>query len=186
MLKTSSGCPLGKSLVHIQGTSGWPPRSHSGDTGGIACPDVCLIGSSPHQFTELIVAVQSLSCVQFFVTPWAAARQAVLSFIISWSLLRFMSIESEMLSNHLILSPPSSQVDWCELKRRAPDTSQTQAFEDAICPPRPPPSPALSLVIYTKGLEATVNFYSLAFNWFLSIKLNTDNRLISAVKCLKF
>ena len=36
-------------------------------------------------------------------TPWTAARLASLSFTISWSLLRFISIESEMLSNHLIL-----------------------------------------------------------------------------------
>ena len=53
-------------------------------------------------------------------------------------LLEFAQIhirKSEMLSNHLILSPPSSQVDWCELKRRVPDTSQPQAFEDAICLP---------------------------------------------------
>ena len=36
-------------------------------------------------------------------TPWTAAHRAPLSFTISWSLLRFMSIESVMLSNHLIL-----------------------------------------------------------------------------------
>ena len=107
------------------------------DTGGVACPSVCLIGSSPHQFIELIVVVQSLSCVQFFVTPLAAAGQAVLSFI-SWSLLRFMSIESEMLSNHLILSPPSSQVDWCELKRRAPNTSQPLRMPSVSLDPIPP------------------------------------------------
>ena len=49
------------------------------------------------------VIVQSLSCVQLFVTPWTAARQASLSFTLSWSLFKFMSIESMMLSNHLIL-----------------------------------------------------------------------------------
>ena len=50
------------------------------------------------------VCVQSLGRVQLFAAPGAAARHASLSFAISWSLLRFMSIESEMLSNHLILS----------------------------------------------------------------------------------
>ena len=40
---------------------------------------------------------------QVFVTLWAAAHQASLSFTVSWSLLRFMPIESVMLSNHLIL-----------------------------------------------------------------------------------
>ena len=49
------------------------------------------------------VVVHSLSRVRLFVTPWAAAHQASLSFTISYSLLRFMSIESVMLSNHLIL-----------------------------------------------------------------------------------
>ena len=42
------------------------------------------------------------------VTPWTAARQASLSSTISWSLLKFMSIEWRMLSNHLILCPPPS------------------------------------------------------------------------------
>ena len=46
------------------------------------------------------------SCVQLFVTPWIAALQASLSFTISWSLLRFMSIESVMTFNHLILCCP--------------------------------------------------------------------------------
>ena len=52
------------------------------------------------------VVIQSLSHVQLFATPWTAAHQDSLSFTISWSLLRFMSIESVMLSNHLILSHP--------------------------------------------------------------------------------
>ena len=40
--------------------------------------------------------------VQLFATPWTAARQASLSFIVSWSLLKLMSTESVMPSNHLI------------------------------------------------------------------------------------
>ena len=47
-------------------------------------------------------SVQSLSCVQLFATPWTSARQISLSFTISWSLLKFMTIESVMPSNHLI------------------------------------------------------------------------------------
>ena len=54
----------------------------------------------------IIVVVQSRSCVWLFVTPWTAARQASLSFTISQSLLKFMSIESVMPSNHLILCRP--------------------------------------------------------------------------------
>ena len=48
-----------------------------------------------------VVAVQLLSCVQVSVTPWTAARQLPLSFTTSPSLLKFMSIELVMLSNHL-------------------------------------------------------------------------------------
>ena len=50
--------------------------------------------------------VQSLSRVQFFMTPRTAARQVSLSFTISRSLLKLMFIESVMLTNHLILCHP--------------------------------------------------------------------------------
>ena len=50
------------------------------------------------------VAVQSLSHVRLFVTPWTAARQGSLSFTISRTLLRLMFIV--MLSNHLSLCRP--------------------------------------------------------------------------------
>ena len=52
------------------------------------------------------VVVKSLTHVQLFSTPWIAARQASLSFTISQSLLKLMSIESVMPSNHLILCHP--------------------------------------------------------------------------------
>ena len=52
--------------------------------------------------------VQSLSHVQLVAKPWTAACQAPLSSTLSQSLLKFMSIESVMLSNHLILSCPFS------------------------------------------------------------------------------
>ena len=53
-----------------------------------------------------MVSVQLLSCVRLFVTPWTAARQASLSIANSQSLLRFMSLESMMPSNLLILCRP--------------------------------------------------------------------------------
>ena len=56
--------------------------------------------------TLYVSVVQSLSCVQLFVTPWTAARQASLSFTVSQSLLRLMSIELVMPSNHFILCRP--------------------------------------------------------------------------------
>ena len=51
-------------------------------------------------------SVQSLSHVQLFVTPWAAALQASLSITNSQSLLKLMSIMSVKPSNHLILCHP--------------------------------------------------------------------------------
>ena len=62
-----------------------------------------LIKSSPYQ---LFSSVQSLSRVQLFATPWTAARQASLSITNSRSLLKLMSIESVMPSNHIILCRP--------------------------------------------------------------------------------
>ena len=56
--------------------------------------------------TSNYVVVQPLSCVQLFATPWTAAQQVSLSFTISWNLLKLISIESVMPSNHLILSCP--------------------------------------------------------------------------------
>ena len=50
--------------------------------------------------------VQSLRRIQLFTTPWTAAHQASLSITYSWSLLKLMSIESVMPSNHLILCHP--------------------------------------------------------------------------------
>ena len=59
-----------------------------------------------YTFMSQFVFVQSLSCIWLFVTPLTASRQAPLSFTLSQSLLRFTSIESVMLSNHLILCRP--------------------------------------------------------------------------------
>ena len=54
----------------------------------------------------ILMFVQLLSQVWLFVIPWTPARQASLSFTISQSLLKLMSIESVMPSNHLILCHP--------------------------------------------------------------------------------
>ena len=48
----------------------------------------------------------SLSCVQLFATPRTAARQAFLSITLSWNLLKLMSTELVMPSNHLVLYHP--------------------------------------------------------------------------------
>ena len=53
--------------------------------------------------SKTVIVVQSLSHVQLFATPWTSPCQVPLSSTISWSLLKFMSTESMMLLNHLIL-----------------------------------------------------------------------------------
>ena len=59
-------------------------------------------------------SVQWLSCVQYFVTPWTAARQASQSITISQSLLKLMSIELVMPSNNLMVYDHIT-VSWCGL-----------------------------------------------------------------------
>ena len=65
-------------------------------------PTIYFTYGNVYQFS----LVQSLSRVQLFVTPWTTARQASLSITNPQSLLRLMSIESVMPSNHLILCHP--------------------------------------------------------------------------------
>ena len=69
-------------------------------------PRLFLLLGTLHFVKSYWLFVQSLSHVQFFVTPWTVAHQASLSFIISWNFLKFMSIEFVMPSNHLILCCP--------------------------------------------------------------------------------
>ena len=57
----------------------------------------------PNSVHPLSIVVPLLHHVWLFATPWTAARQASPSFTVSLSLLKLMSIESEMPSNHLIL-----------------------------------------------------------------------------------
>ena len=74
-----------------------------------------LFGQNPSLFlqwyewfigSKSFSSVQSLSCIRLLATPWTAACQASLSITNSWSLLKLMSIESVMPSNHLILWRP--------------------------------------------------------------------------------
>ena len=70
---------------------------------------VCKISHWPcHFFSDAfsVFSVQSLSRVQLFVTPWTAAHQASLSITNSRSLLKLISFELVMLSNHLIFCRP--------------------------------------------------------------------------------
>ena len=65
-----------------------------------------MTSSFERRYTYILLSLFLFTCyVWLFATPWTATHQAPLS-TISWSLLRFMSIESVMLSNHLILCHP--------------------------------------------------------------------------------
>ena len=69
-------------------------------------PSSCSVSCLLRTPTQASAVVQSLSRVQLFAAPWTAARQASLSITNSQSLLKLMSIESVMPSNHLILCRP--------------------------------------------------------------------------------
>ena len=66
----------------------------------ISMDDYCI------SYVIMFIVVQALSSVQLFATPWTAAHQASLSFTVSQSLLKFMSIETVMPSNRLVLCRP--------------------------------------------------------------------------------
>ena len=132
ILGTQLGCSLGSSVAFHVGPlrasvassqhSSWVPRervSQQNQTGA-AWPlqtwlwnYVTSVASFSYStcplhmhITGYNVAVQSLSSVWLFATPWTAACQASLSFTVSRNLFKFMSIELVMLSNHLIFCCP--------------------------------------------------------------------------------
>ena len=87
---------LSSSSFSLDSLSGQVPPQHRQDSHW-SCR------RSPSSVTS---SVQSLSHVRLFVTPWTAAHQVSLSITNSRSLLKLMSIESVMPSNHLILCHP--------------------------------------------------------------------------------
>ena len=73
----------------------------------ISSPNIYLFSIPLGQDNSLYLPiVQSLSYIWFFPTPWTIECQASLSFTISWSVFRLISIESEMRYNYLILCHP--------------------------------------------------------------------------------
>ena len=101
-------CALGASPgAKTQVPSAGGPGSFPGQGTISTCPSYKI----PHdttknqrgQIKKHFFVVQSLSRVELFATPWIIAHQAFLSFTISWSLLKLMSVESMISSNHLIL-----------------------------------------------------------------------------------
>ena len=81
-----------------------PLGQPSGPSGTTCCLKLVSVGSS--RGLAKPVVVQLLSCVRLFATPWTVACQASLFFTISQSLLKLMSIELLMTSNHFVLWRP--------------------------------------------------------------------------------
>ena len=82
---------------------------------GPLCPQICSLHLCPYPYSTnkfvSIIFIDAICCclvaqLCLFATPWTAAHQAFLSFTISQSLLKLMSFESIMPSNHLILYHP--------------------------------------------------------------------------------
>ena len=67
---------------------------------------ICATAINTFYTANELFVVQSLRCVQLFATSWTAAHLASLSFTIFQNLLKLMSMESVMPSNHLILCRP--------------------------------------------------------------------------------
>ena len=111
----------------------------------------------------MYISVQLLSRVGLFVTPWTVAHQASLSITNSQSLLKLMSVETVLPSNHLILSsvqfssvtqlcltlcdPMNRSTPGLPVHHQLPEFTQTHVHRvsDAIQPSQPllsPPPPA--------------------------------------------
>ena len=99
-MPSSSGSSRPRNLTHMSNISwkaGSSPLVPSGKPNVCVCVCVCV-----YQFSS----VQLLSRARLFATPWTKAHQASLSITNSQSLLKLLSIKSEMSSNHLILCCP--------------------------------------------------------------------------------
>ena len=101
-----------------------------------------LYSTSRRQTIKIVVTVQSPSHVWFFATPWTVTCQASLSFIIFWSLLKLLSIESVMLSTQLVpchpllLLPsifPSNKFAWIQVLWIKQDNKTEQWFSNGKC-----------------------------------------------------
>ena len=94
-------------LLAVQGTLKSLLQHHSSKVSILQCSAFFIVQLS-HPYMLLLLLLSGFSCVQLFATPWTAARQASLSITNSQSLLKLLSIESVMPSNHLILCCPFS------------------------------------------------------------------------------
>ena len=129
--------------------------------------------------------VESLSCVPLFVTPWTAGYQAFLSFTISQSSLRLMSIESVMPSSHPIL--------YCPLLLLPPIPPSIRVFsnESTLCMKWPKYWSLSFSIIPSKEIPGLISF---RMDWFdllavqetLKSLLQHHTSKASILQCLAF
>ena len=109
MLNRVELCTIQTVACHVALSIGFPRQEYWSQ---LSCPpagDLPDPGLKPTPASPALVqfsSVQSFCCVRPFADPWTAACQASLSITNSQSLLKLMSIESVMPSNHLILCRP--------------------------------------------------------------------------------
>ena len=117
----NQNCPFIQQLIMLKKKCKIMPQDRQNQIKSTWCSILAMLISLEflHQFSKTIVFIhlfikywayvlfaQSLSPVRHFVAPWTATRQASLFFTVFHSLLKLMSIESVMPSNHLIFCWP--------------------------------------------------------------------------------
>ena len=105
-----------------------------------------------------IIAFQLLSHVQLFVAPWTATHLASLSFTISQSLLKLLSIELVMSSNHLVLC--------CPLLLMASIFASIKGFSNESAPHVRLPNKVLDLWLHHKFSNKYSGLISFKIDWF--------------------
>ena len=117
--------------------------------------------STKEQFHSVAI-VHSHICVWLFATQWTAAHQASLSFTISQNLLKFISIESVMLSNHLNLCRPllllHSRIFYSELVSLLQKSLLQWVFESG--------GQNIGASTSASVLPMTIQFVSFWIDWF--------------------
>ena len=116
--------------------------------------------------TFRLSSVQPLSQVQLFATPWTAACQASLSITSSWSLLKLMSVESVMPSNHLEkeMAAHSSIPAW-----RIPQAEEPGGLQSIGSQSRTPLKPLSTVVSYSFVITIKILLIS-ARQWSFKLK----------------
>ena len=112
---------------------------------------------------SFVVIVQSLSCVWLFVTPWTAARQASLSFTISWS-----------------CSCPLSR--WCHpIVLSSAAAAKSIQLCPTLCDPRDGSLPGFPIpgILQARTLEWVAISFSNVWKWKVKVKLLSRSRLLA-------